>query len=234
MRETRSGVMSLFLKLIVTVVLWMAFFGALLFVPAGTLDWWRGWILLGALAFFTVFSSISLLPARADLIKERLKPPIQQGQPLVDKIVLSLFLLMFFGLLVFISLDVFHLRLLRAPSVPVSALGLALVFAGWWIAYLGVRENAFAATVVKHPEEQIVVDTGVYGVIRHPLYAGGSLLLLGMPLWLGSYAGAVAALVPIGTLIVRAVLEERFLTRELNGYEAYTRRVRYRLIPCVW
>ena len=233
MRDTRSGVMSLFFKLILTAVLWMAFFGALLFVPAGTLDWWRGWILLGALAFFTVFSSISLLPARADLIKERLKPPIQQGQPLVDKIVLSLFLLMFFGLLVFISLDVFHLRLLRAPTVPVSALGLALVFAGWWIAI-----SAFGKTRRGYGcQASGGTDRGRYRrVRRHPASAlrGGSLLLIGMPLWLGSYAGALAALVPVGTLIARAVLEERFLTRELKGYEAYTRRVRYRLIPFVW
>ncbi len=226
--------MSLVVKLIVTAVLWIAFFGALLFVPAGTLHWWHAWVLLGALAALSLAAGVALLPASADLVKERLKPPLQREQPLADKIVLSLFLLEFYALLVFISLDVFRLHLLGAPGPLVSSLGLALFFAGWWIAWLGIQENAFAATVVKHPEAQTVVDTGIYSVIRHPLYAGGSVLLIGMALWLQSYAGALAALILIGTIIVRALLEERFLTRELNGYDAYTRRVRHRLVPFVW
>jgi len=143
-------------------------------------------------------------------------------------------LVSFYGLLVFIPLDVFRFHLMGAPGVLVSSLGLAAVVVGWWIAYLALRENSFATTVVKHPEQQTVVDTGVYGVVRHPMYAGGILLLVGMPLWLESYAGALLALVPTGLVVVRALLEERFLRRELNGYEAYTRWVRYRLVPFLW
>jgi len=223
--------MSLLFKLIVGLVFWMAFFGALLFVPAGTWHWWRGWVFLGVLSVSTIAAVVSLLPAHRDLIEERLRLPLQKGQPLADKIVLTLFLVSFYGLLVFISLDVFHLHLMGAPGPLGSALGLALVVTGWWIAYLALRENAFAATVVKHPEQQTVVDTGAYGVVRHPLYAGGILILVGMPLWLESSAGALLALVPIGTIVLRALLEERFLRQELTGYEAYTRRVRYRLVP---
>lgn len=122
------------------------------------------------------------------------------------------------------------------PETIVSSLGLVLFIAGWWIISLALRENAFAAPVVRLQEErhQTVVDSGLYGVLRHPMYAGGVLLMVGMPLWLESYAAALLASVPIGTLVVRILIEEQFLKRELKGYEAYTQRVRYRLIPHVW
>jgi protein-S-isoprenylcysteine O-methyltransferase Ste14 len=122
------------------------------------------------------------------------------------------------------------------PGPLVSSLGLVLFAAGWGIMTLALRENAFAAPVVKHQEErqQTVIDTGVYGVVRHPMYAGAVLLLVGMPLWLESYAAAMLASVPIGTLVLRILVEEQFLRRELKGYDAYTERVRYRLIPFLW
>jgi protein-S-isoprenylcysteine O-methyltransferase Ste14 len=101
---------------------------------------------------------------------------------------------------------------------------------------LALRENAFAVPVVKHQQarQHTVIDSGVYGVVRHPMYAGAVPLLVGIPLWLESYAAALLASVPIGTLAVRIVVEEQFLRRELAGYDAYTERVRYRLIPYVW
>ena len=99
-----------------------------------------------------------------------------------------------------------------------------------------LETNAFATTVVRHQVERghTVVDRGVYGVVRHPMYAGAVLLLVGMPLWLESYAAALLAGVPIATLAVRILFEEQFLRRELQGYDAYAERVRYRLIPFLW
>jgi protein-S-isoprenylcysteine O-methyltransferase Ste14 len=178
----------------------------------------------------TVFSS------REDLLKERFKPPIQKGQPLSDKIIVLLLLTTFCGLVAFIPVDVFRLHLIRKPVPLVSSLGLILFIAGWWIISLAFRENAFAAPVVKHQEErhQTVVSTGVYSIVRHPMYAGAVLLLIGMPLWLESYAAALLALVPLGTLVLRILIEEKFLRQKLEGYDAYTRRVRYRLIPFLW
>jgi Phospholipid methyltransferase len=106
----------------------------------------------------------------------------------------------------------------------------------WWIMTLALRENAFAAPVVKHQEDrqQTVIDSGVYAVVRHPMYAGGVLLLVGMPLWLESYPAAMLASGPIGMLVVRIPVEEQLLRRELAGYDAYTARARYRLIPFLW
>ncbi|HEY6287987.1 MAG TPA: isoprenylcysteine carboxylmethyltransferase family protein [Nitrospiraceae bacterium] len=227
--------MSIF-KLIGGVVVNTAIFGGLLFLPAGTLDWWRAWVLFGVVFVGTVASTVSLFRVNKGLLEERFKPPIQKGQPLADKIVVVLLIAAFVGLIVFIPLDVFRFHLVAKPGTLVSSLGLVLSVVGWWIMTLALRENAFAAPVVKHQEDrqQTVIDSGVYGVVRHPMYAGAVLLLVGMPLWLESYAAAMLASFPIGTLAVRILVEEQFLRRELAGYDAYTERVRYRLIPSVW
>jgi protein-S-isoprenylcysteine O-methyltransferase Ste14 len=220
-------------KLIVGIILNMAIFAVLLFLPAGTLQWWRAWVFLGVVFVATVATVVQL---PRDLLDERFKPPIQQGQPPADKIVVLLLIATFVGVIVFIPLDVFRLHLLGKPGPFVSSVGLVLFVAGWWIMALALKENAFAAPVVKHQAErhQTVIDTGVYGLVRHPMYAGAVLLLVGMPLWLESYAATLLASVPIGTLAVRILVEEQFLRRELQGYDAYTQRVRYRLIPFLW
>jgi protein-S-isoprenylcysteine O-methyltransferase Ste14 len=177
-----------------------------------------------------------VLPGNAELLEERLKPPIQKGQPLADKVVLVLLLTMFYGLIAFIPLDVFRLHLLRGPGTAVSCLGLCLFIAGWSIASLALKENTFAARVVRHQGErrQKVIDTGVYGVVRHPMYTGSLCIMVGMSLWLGSYAAAILAVVPTCMLVLRVHIEEGFLKRVLAGYDGYTERVTYRLIPFVW
>ncbi len=171
-----------------------------------------------------------------DLLRERLKPPFQRGQPLSDKVVLAILILTFYGMVVFAALDIFRLHLMSTPPIHIQVLGLVLFFIGWSIAWAGLRENAFAAAVVRHQEErhQTVVDTGAYGIVRHPIYAGGALLIIGLPLWLGSYAAALFAIIPIASLMVRIAIEERLLIRELDGYNDYTYRVRYRIVPFLW
>jgi len=222
-------------KLIVGIIMNIAIFGGLLLLPAGTVAWWRAWLFIGVVFVATVATVVSL-SGNKDLLNERFKPPIQQGQPLADKIILLLLLATFCGLLVFIPLDVFRFHLMNKPGAVVSSLGLVLVVAGWSIMTLALRENAFAAPVVKHQAERqhTVIDSGVYGVVRHPMYAGAVPLLVGLSLWLESYAAALLASVPIGTLAVRILVEEQFLRRELKGYDAYTEKVRYRLIPFLW
>jgi len=224
------------LKLIASVIFNVAISAVLLFLPAATLDWWRAWLFIGVVFIGTVGAMVSLSRDHEGLLKERLKSPIQKGQPLADKIIVVLYLAAFSGLVIFIPLDVFRFHLMGKPGTVVSSLGLALVVAGWWLAYLGLRENAFAAPVVKYQEErqQAVIDTGVYSIVRHPMYAGGALLAVGIPLWLESYPAALLTSVPIATVALRIVFEERFLKRELKGYDAYTQRVRYRLIPFLW
>lgn len=224
------------LKLIASVILQVAIFGGLLFIPAGTLHWWRAWVFMGVVFASATATMLFVFRDREDLLNERFKFPFQKGQPFADKIITPLIVTSFVGLMVFIPLDVFRFHLIVAPGVMVSSLGLALAIAGWWIMALALRENSFAAPVVRYQVErrQTVVDTGVYGVVRHPMYAGAVLLFVGMPLWLGSYAATLISSVPISVIVLRILVEERTLRRELHGYDAYTRRVRHRLVPFVW
>jgi protein-S-isoprenylcysteine O-methyltransferase Ste14 len=192
--------------------------------------------LLAVVLVATVASTVVVYRASPGLLEERFKPPVQKEQPLADKIVVSLLLVELFGLMIFIPLDVFHFNFMPKPEPLASAFGLIVFILGWWMMTLALRENAFAAPVVKYQEErhQKVIDTGVYSVVRHPMYVGAVLLMIGMPLWLESDAGVVFAALPIATLAARILIEERFLKRELAGYEDYTKKVRYRLIPFVW
>ena len=228
--------MMLIVKLAVGIILQTAILGSLLFLPAGTLGWWRAWLLIGIIFSGSLASSAWLFPRHKDLLTERLKSPIQKGQPIADKIILVFFLISFYGLIAFVPMDVFRFHLLAGPGKLVSSFGLSLFLGGWWIAFLALRENAFAAPVVKLQEEreQRVVDTGVYAVVRHPMYSGGVLFIVGIPLWLESYAGVLLAFIPIVTLVLRILLEEQFLRKQLKGYEAYMKKVRYRLIPFLW
>lgn len=223
-------------RLIIYTTISLCIMGELLFLPAGTFDWWRAWVLIGVIASGSLISAFRLFPEHKGLIRERLKSPVQKGQPLADKIITLLMLLIFYGMFVFISLDVFRFHLMGRPRPLVSFAGLTLLAAGWRIAYLALRENAFAAIVVKIQGErgQTVIDSGVYGVVRHPMYAGVIHFFLGMPLWLESYAAVVLAVFLIFLLMLRITIEEKYLRRELTGYDAYMKRVRYRLIPHVW
>jgi protein-S-isoprenylcysteine O-methyltransferase Ste14 len=226
----------LIVKSILRIILGVTFFALLLFLPAATLHWWRAWLLLGVVFMGMVAAVVNLARGHEGLLKERLKSPVQKGQPLADKIIVVLYIAAFSGLIVFIPLDVFRFHLMDKPGTLVSSLGLVLFLAGWWTVYLALRENSFAALAVKHQEErqQTAIDTGVYGIVRHPMYAGSVLMWVGIPLWLESYPAALLASVPIAIIALRILFEERFLRRELKGYDAYTQRVRYRLLPFLW
>jgi protein-S-isoprenylcysteine O-methyltransferase Ste14 len=224
------------IKLLIGIVIQVAIFGGLLFLPAGSWAWRRAWVFLGVVVVATIASMVGVFPGNEGLLDERFKPPIQQGQPLADKIIALLLIAAFLGLIVFIPLDVFRLHLMAKPAPAVSCSGLVFFIAGWWIMSLALKANPFAAPVVKYQQERHhrVIDTGVYGVVRHPMYAGAVLLMVGMPLWLESYAAALLASVPIGLLVVRIRIEEQFLKQELEGYDGYVERVRYRLVPFLW
>jgi protein-S-isoprenylcysteine O-methyltransferase Ste14 len=223
-------------KVIAGVAFNVALYAVLLFVPAGTLHWWRAWVFLAVTVAVMAMAIFSILPDNADLLSQRAKGIIQKGQPLWDRILVILLVVSFVGQILFIPLDVFRFHLMPKPGGLVSFLGLALYVAGWWIMTLAMKVNPFAVPVVRLQEErhQQVIDTGVYAMVRHPMYAGFVPMVVGPALWLGSYIAALLAIVPIAVLAVRSVFEERFLKRELKGYKTYTEKVRYRLIPFVW
>jgi protein-S-isoprenylcysteine O-methyltransferase Ste14 len=223
-------------KVIAGVVFNVAFFAFLLFVPAGRLHWWRAWVFLAVTVAVMAVAIFSILPDNSGLFSERARGVIQKGQPLWDRVLVILLVVSYVGQIVFIPLDVFRFHLVPKPGGVVSFLGLALYVAGWWIMTVAMKVNPFAVPVVRLQEErhQRVIDTGVYAVVRHPMYAGFVPMVIGPALWLQSYAAALLAIVPIAVLAVRSLFEEKFLKRELKGYDAYTQKVRYRLIPFVW
>ncbi len=227
----------MFIRRLITSIVWnLLVFGTLLFLPARTLDWWRAWVLIGVLLIATVITMFGVMRTRPDLLKERLKGIIQKGQPWSDRIIVLLFMVTYLGSVAFIPIDVFYLHIFPKPNLLVSSLGLILVVVGWTVISLVFKENDFAAPVVRHQAEREhhVVDTGVYAIVRHPMYAGLALYNIGLALWLESYAAALIALVPLASLAVRIIFEERFLKNALPGYDAYTQKVRYRVVPFVW
>ncbi|MFO1519445.1 MAG: isoprenylcysteine carboxylmethyltransferase family protein [bacterium] len=211
-------------------------FGGLLFLPAPTWRWGRAWIFLAVVFACNAATLLAVFRQNEGLLDERYKAPLQKGQPVADKVVLLALISSFIVLGALIPLDVFRFHLFPEPRAWASALGLALFVAGWLLIALAFRENSFAAPVVRHQKErfQTVIDTGVYARVRHPLYAGAVPVMFGMPLWFNSYAAALFAIVPIGILVLRIQIEEKFLRKELKGYESYTKRVRFRLIPWLW
>jgi protein-S-isoprenylcysteine O-methyltransferase Ste14 len=227
---------KLVLKLIGGVVYSVAIFGGLLFLAAWTFRWWRAWVFLGVVLVASAATMFGIFPNRPQLLDERYKSPIQKGQPLSDKVLTPLLVLSFLGLVAFIPLDVFRFRLLGETGLGIATLGLILFSGGWALIALAMRENAFAAPIVKLQGErgQVVVETGPYRIVRHPMYAGAIPLMVGMALWLGSCAGALLAAVPISIIMLRVLTEERLLRRELPGYRDYARKVRWRMVPLVW
>jgi protein-S-isoprenylcysteine O-methyltransferase Ste14 len=223
-------------KVIAGVVFNVAFYALLLFVPAGTLHWWRAWVFLAVTVAVMAVAIFSILSDNADLFSQRAKGIIQQGQPQWDRVLVIVLVVSYVGQIVLIPLDVFRFHFVPKPGGLVSLFGLALYVVGWWIMILAMKVNPFAVPVVRLQEErhQRVIDTGVYAVVRHPMYTGFVPMVMGPALWLQSYVAALLAIFPIAVLATRSVFEERFLKRELGGYEAYTKKVRYRLIPFVW
>jgi protein-S-isoprenylcysteine O-methyltransferase Ste14 len=189
------------------------------------------------LAVVVIAATLATLAIPEELLNERYKPGIQKSQPLADKIILVAFISSFVATIVLIPLDLFRFHLVSPPPpMIISILGLVLFAAGWWLIARAMIENAFAAPVVKLQKErgQHVIDSGPYRIVRHPMYSSVIPLLAGMALWFGSYAAAIASIVPTVLIAIRILFEERFLRRELPGYEEYTTRTRFRLVPFVW
>jgi protein-S-isoprenylcysteine O-methyltransferase Ste14 len=224
------------MKHAIGVLRYVAVFGLLLLGSAGTLAWPRAWILLGVLLIVHGVGTWSILRVNRALLDDRAKLPLRRDQAPADKVLLPASMLSFALLVSFDGFDAFRAKVLGGPGGVVSAIGLALFAGGWCLVEAALRTNAFATTVVRHQADRghVVVSTGVYRVVRHPMYTGLIALMLGMGLWLGTYAGVLAVVVPAGLLVVRIVVEEALLSRVLPEYSAYQSRVRSRLIPGLW
>ncbi len=224
-------------RVVTRVITDTAVVAVVLFVAAGTLDWQRAWVLVAMLLVVRISSAIAVFRVNPTLLRERATVLIHPHQPWTDRLVLLAFMATaFVGVPAVAALDAFHWHVLPSPPLVLASVGLGLFAVGWTIIAVALRTNPFAVTVVRLQSERqhTVVDAGIYGVVRHPMYAGNPLVNVGLSLWLGSYAAVLFVAIPLGLLMVRIGLEERFLRRELSGYREYAARVPYRLLPGVW
>lgn len=220
---------SLFLEAILKFLLGVVLVGLLIFLPAGTLRFPAGWLLMGILFAPMFLAGLVMLAKNPRLLKSRLKAKETQRE---QDMVVKLSGLMFIAGFVVAGLD-FRFGWLPLPGW-VKWAGAAVFLIAYGLYAEVLRENAFLSRTIEVQENQTVVDTGLYGVVRHPMYAVTLLLFLSMPLVLDSVLSFLCFL-PYPFLIAKRLLnEEAFLEKELPGYTEYMQKVKYRLIPGIW
>ena len=221
--------MRLFGRAIVKFMGGVLLLGLLLFIPAGTLNWWQGWLLMGILFIPMFVAGLVMMKKSPELLEKRLNAREEQGE---QRRVLLLSGLMFLAAFVVAGLN-YRFRWIVLPDW-VSWLFAGVFLLGYVLYAEVLRENAWLSRTMEVQENQQVVDTGLYGVVRHPMYMSTLVLFLSMPLVLGSLPSFVIMLAYIPIIALRIRNEERVLEQGLNGYAAYKRRVRWKVIPHVW
>ncbi len=209
------------------VLLWLA-----LFLPSWSLNYWQAWTYW--IVFLASVSAISVYFLKRDLnlIAGRLKAGPTAETESSQKIIQALITLFFVLQILIPSFD-YRFQWSNVPTFLVLAGEVFVVF-GLLIVFLVFKENSFTSNIIEVNKEQKVISTGPYGVVRHPMYTGALLMLLFTPLALGSFWGLLVFIPMFLAIALRIVEEEKFLVKNLVGYDEYRQRIRYRLIPFVW
>jgi len=210
----------------------LAILGLLLFLPAGTVNYWQAWAFIATSMVATIFPSIYIARTNPAALERRMHAGPKAETRTVQKIAIFGAFLAFLGMLVFSAYD--HRMGWSHPPAWVCLLGDGLVAAGLGIAMLVVIQNSYAAATVRVEAGQKLASRGLYKFVRHPMYVGNVIMMIGIPLALGSYWGLLLVIPGVAVLVFRILDEEKLLNQELAGYPDYTRRVRYRLVPNVW
>lgn len=224
---------KLYLRAVRAALVGYVWFFAVIFIPAWTLAYWRGWALFLTLSISTTLATIYIALHDRKLLESRLHGGPTAETSRAQKVITATGMVAFVLAIVIMVLD--H-RFGWSPEVPawLSILGNILGALGVLVYFFVVRENRHAAAAVTVVEGQGVVATGPYSVIRHPMYTGALLTCIGMPLALGSWWGLLFVPLFVGWFAWRLLDEEKFLRANLRGYEDYTHKTRYRLIPYIW
>lgn len=205
---------------------------ALLFIAAGTLDYWQAWTFMAVYFALSLAITLYLLKEDPQLLQRRMGGGPWAERQATQKIIMSFASLGFISLLVVPALD--H-RFGWSEMPPAMALaGDALIVLGWLMIFLVFKENSFTSATIELAPDQRVISTGPYALVRHPMYAGALVMLLGIPIALGSWWGVLVMVAILPALIWRLIDEEKFLAGNLPGYREYQQEVRHRLIPLVW
>ena len=222
----------LYLKAIGGLAILFLVMASLLFLPARTFAYWQAWVFLAVYFSASIAISLYLITSDPALLARRMSGgPFAEKEP-AQRVIMSITSLAFVGLLVLPAID--H-RLRWSELSPGAALaGDVLVLLGWLGIFFVFRENSFSSATIELASDQRVISTGPYAWMRHPMYAAALVMLLGIPIALGSSWGVLIVVAMLPVLIWRLLDEERFLVRNLPGYAEYQRRVRYRLLPLIW
>jgi protein-S-isoprenylcysteine O-methyltransferase Ste14 len=219
-------------KMLVFGLVELVVFGAMLFLPAGTFDYWQAWVFLVAVAISAWAPTIYMLRTNPVALQARMRGGPAAESRLAQRVVIAGLYLSVAAMVVVSVLD----HRFRWSPVPtaICLLGDVLVIVGLGVVALVIIQNSYAAATVQVQAGQKVVSTGLYGLVRHPMYTGNVIMMVGIPLALGSYLGLVFVIPGLIVLALRIHDEEQLLAQELTGYREYTQKVRYRLAPGMW
>ncbi|MED5814925.1 isoprenylcysteine carboxylmethyltransferase family protein [Mycolicibacterium sp. 050232] len=224
--------MGIELRVAIQSVLGLVALGALLFLPAGTFNYWQAWAFLAVYAGLSMYFTVYLLRKDKAIVERRMRVGQKAETRPVQKGVVAVIAVLSVATPVFCGFD-HRFGWSPVPTV-ISLVGFAMFVVGLGITMFVIIQNNYASANITVESEQKLVSTGLYGLVRHPMYMGALLMVAGMPLALGSW-WALAVLVPVLILYAfRIQDEEKLLRQQLAGYGEYTQRVHYRLVPLVW
>jgi protein-S-isoprenylcysteine O-methyltransferase Ste14 len=220
------------LQLLASAVGSVVFFGVLLFWPAGTFDYWQAWVFIAVFLVATMGPTVHLAINLPDAFQRRLQPGPFAETRLAQKLIYVGIIASVIAVSVVSALD----HRFGWSSVPTAlvVVGDVLVAVGIVMAYVVIVQNNYAAATITVEAGQEVVSTGLYGIVRHPMYVGALIMTLGTPLALGSYWGLLVVVAGVLVFAARIVDEEKALRGDLDGYPEYMEKVHYRLVPYVW
>jgi protein-S-isoprenylcysteine O-methyltransferase Ste14 len=220
------------LQLLASTIGGIVFMVVLLFVPAGTFHYWQAWVFIVVFIIGTMVPTVYLAARSPDALARRMTSGPWNETRLAQKLIMVALPLSVIVLGVISALD-YRFRWSTVPT-SVVIVGNLLVFVGLLMAEAVVIQNNYAAATITVERDQPVVSTGLYGIVRHPMYVGALIMIVGMPLALASYWGLLAV-IPVALIFAaRIVDEENALRADLDGYDEYTEKVPYRLLPGVW
>jgi protein-S-isoprenylcysteine O-methyltransferase Ste14 len=207
-------------------------FASMLFLPAGTLDYWQAWVFLGVVAVAAWAPVIHVLRTNPVALQKRMRGgPTNETRPAQKFLMAGLYVSL--AAMVVVSVLDHRFGWSRVP-ISICLVGDVLVATGLSVVALVIIQNSYAAATVQVQEGQTVVSTGLYGLVRHPMYTGNVIMMAGIPLALGSYWGLLFVVPGLIVLASRIRDEEKLLREGLTGYRDYTQQVRYRLAPGIW
>ena len=219
----------LFFQAIIKFMIGVLIIGLLLFIPANNIEYWNGWLFMGILFIPMFIAGIVMMIKSPELLKKRLNAKEKENE---QKQVVALSGLMFLAGFIIAGLNYRFNWIVLPEFIVISA---SVIFVISYILYAEVlRENAFLSRTIEVQENQKVVDKGLYGIVRHPMYAVTIFMFLSMPLILGSIISFAIFLVYPVIIAKRIKNEEEVLERELEGYSEYKKKVKYRIIPFIW